>query len=681
MNLLSITSIFLAISTVPTWQKCSFPSYIRQKRKEGGWSGWTFETMYGNFSRHWIERKEVQATRPDELTFTLRSQSNSYCRRGDSCFKTTLLYKWECLDARPHHLFVIKEIRSNSITLVCARLRPLDGRNIIKVSSAEITYSTMKICNSDVDLSHHGWPWIAAPQRTWVPCPKLGGFLFHQFHNNANKPTCSYAWKTSRMESECVTTEGLLMFFPTPSCNPFSDHKEKFARFQCWGNWTHKKNSFVILGYDFDPAHYVLKLPRHLPTSENEIASATMYNRVNLKISSDGQWNGSTLQFQLTRSQSGTCIDENIGCDKVVARKKCHHRKYKSYCKKSCNLCHLAPSEEPECEIPEYLRGSWTWYESNFYDNVQIRRNEVIFRLFGKFVCKSINEEKRSFLLITTSRNGCLPRLICLNIKKLDYEVLLLKISHTTLDPDSSFERLCDFREDRQPIGSTIHSSGYKILLPENKGWFNNCGLDGSISANFNLAKGGVTCDGTLSDWNRRSCGSSDTLNTQTKSCSDYSKHNYYYKCEAFYKINSDQSYLITSYGRHEPYKYNCWVIDSIVHSAPYPTWIQAARMRDAQCSLSSARQLVDTTEVDITVQMHKDHREKVCEGPAPILPNTTRKNISTRDDSYQPPKRENGPTTYEESKEILNSSRVISLDIFHLLAVTIPVILLQYDR
>lgn len=78
------------------------------------------------------------------------------------------------------------------------------------------------------------------------------------------------------------------------------------------------------------------------------------------------------------------------------------------------------------------------------------------------------------------------------------------------------------------------------------------------------------------------------------------------YKCEAFYKINADQSYLITSYGRHEPYKYNCWVIDPVVHSTPYPTWIQAARMRDAQCSLSSARQLVDTPAVDMTVQMHK---------------------------------------------------------------------------
>lgn len=95
------------------------------------------------------------------------------------------------------------------------------------------------------------------------------------------------------------------------------------------------------------------------------------------------------------------------------------------------------------------------------------------------------------------------------------------------MDTERSFERLCHFRDDREPIGSVIHSSNYKVLLPEDKGWFNNCGLDGSISASFNLAKGGVTCDGTLSDWNKRDCGPSDSLRTHTKSCSDYSQHNH----------------------------------------------------------------------------------------------------------------------------------------------------------
>lgn len=109
-----------------------------------------------------------------------------------------------------------------------------------------------------------------------------------------------------------------------------------------------------------------------------------MYNSVNLKISNNENWNGSVLQFQLTRSQSGTCIDENIGCGKVVARNRCHQRRYKSFCKKSCDFCHLAPSEKPECEMPEYLRGTWTWYESNFYDNVSVK--DVCFQTQTQYI-------------------------------------------------------------------------------------------------------------------------------------------------------------------------------------------------------------------------------------------------------------------------------------------------------
>ncbi|CAD5120220.1 DgyrCDS8792 [Dimorphilus gyrociliatus] len=181
--------------------------------------------------------------------------------------------------------------------------------------------------------------------------------------------------------------------------------------------------------------------------------------------------------------------------------------------------------------------------------------------------------------------------------------------AHTSFDKRASFDEMCLFRDDPKPIGRIIHSSSSKILLPDSKIAIKSCGLDGTIMTTFNFAKGGIHCDGTLSDWNRQECNPSNTLQMKTKSCSDTEQYNLDFNCEAYYKINKDKSYLITSYGKHKPLHYNCWVIDLTPIRGSQFSWIQAVRMRDAQCSLLHARELIDVSTVDVTVWLQKDTR------------------------------------------------------------------------
>lgn len=78
------------------------------------------------------------------------------------------------------------------------------------------------------------------------------------------------------------------------------------------------------------------------------------------------------FRLRLRRNYNGHCVDDNIDCDKIVIKNKCHIRKYSRYCEKSCGLCISSSSLNPSCEMPENIRGSWTWYEAHTYDTVKL---------------------------------------------------------------------------------------------------------------------------------------------------------------------------------------------------------------------------------------------------------------------------------------------------------------------
>ncbi|KAK2175588.1 hypothetical protein NP493_724g01016 [Ridgeia piscesae] len=324
---------------------------------------------------------------------------------------------------------------------------------------------------------------------------------------------CPKVWLPSRLESDCILGDGLVLTFPHTACSPLKDNRLEL-RLQCWGSWHEDGFLFVVAGEPRKMAQVVFRFPQNL-TGRRELTTKLFFSPVcptERDESPAALTSVKQLDLLMNRTEPGICYDDSIHCQELAADGKCAIHalyRYANFCKRSCGLCNLLPSPGAECRFPEEFYGDWMIFSDRRQERVSIHKGHVMFSSLGEFVCKGKHWNRDQYKMLSYYSNGCRPRYSCLNFVKEYDETLQFRMSKSSL-VDPSF-RMCDFKDDPPPLDGAIRSRRFKTLLPLSKMDENVCGLNGIIRIRTAIQDGRV-CQGTLSDWSARSCSSGSRL-------------------------------------------------------------------------------------------------------------------------------------------------------------------------
>ncbi|CAD5120232.1 DgyrCDS8804 [Dimorphilus gyrociliatus] len=463
------------------------------------------------------------------------------------------------------------------------------------------TASEAELSCTHLEKSKH--PWIIWPMKTYSPCPIIGSWDFRSYSKKDSQlkvrtQFCPSERIPSRMESECMSGEGIQFIFPNKSCDFITNGKSKEIRLYNWGNWTEGDVIYFVLG-SAHHAHYIMSFRDMRTLSRNATdaySNEVMIHFYSYPVLPSEVNHVPHIQLRANKSSTGMhgiCFDVDKNCKERAEKGLCSKEKF--YCQLSCKSCNDRYSNFNECQFGNVDKTrEWYFYRGDKKKKIIINSNGIarIDDFKQKFFCKAWNpnsgQDYPQYKVMTTFNNGCRPRYSCLEISTsiTDGQLHSYRLSSSIINNYSSDVVCKKFKDDSTPLKDEIRSKERLSLFPVNDARYtpNMCSLNGTfrvaIVAYMNeLVKGkSGHCTGTISDLNP-SCSPTNRLRLKTEPpClqNNFSQE-IDFTCVGFTQVGK-HTLLITKEDSFAA-KFICWIIFRGVSDG-----VTIYKLKDANC-------------------------------------------------------------------------------------------------
>ena len=273
-------------------------------------------------------------------------------------------------------------------------------------------------------------------------CPRLGGFLMRVFDMHGSEiKNCPNDYPSPRFDMECTIGEGLQLTPTDPQCRNYDFSGDPGAKMFCIANWIEDRFMFSILV----PAHSIsvnsfqcLRLNKDDPTSE----PAVIFLDSVCKTTQPNNQTDSFLTLELRRKNvENICDDTSDQCDTSVID--CTKLKHWSTCMKTCKRCPV--TGKVVLPTSKQIRGRWILQKYANKSIIHIDQYNFIFPGLGTFHAYSNKPDKSCiryttifknsspYVLAQMPGNGCSPRVMQFNMKRISKSVAILHISGTSV--------------------------------------------------------------------------------------------------------------------------------------------------------------------------------------------------------------------------------------------------------
>ncbi|ELU03525.1 hypothetical protein CAPTEDRAFT_201014 [Capitella teleta] len=384
------------------------------------------------------------------------------------------------------------------------------------VSVKEEEFEADVLCADD-SLELDPWPLIWPGETdTYHACPLTGGYDFYMHDNKNKETTCENSHLKPRMESECMTGEGLTLDFRSFECRGRIEMELKQTLY-CLGTWNEEDYTYSVVTDNDDlwPKLWVLRFSLH----RDQKFSARLYNDIAVDIDSAFTENYFELHFEqayypsLCENEASPCLD----CDINNA----------FYCQKTCHTCD-ALRDVDSCEFDVPSQGEWQEISHQGNRDIAVTSSMIYADDMLPLQCFDLHtdvwyEDKNYRAVATVFKNGCKPRYTCVEFVRISTSVLMYRISQNLIWPQKlilSGQDVCaeeQFRDDPKPLSGEFRSKGLRPLLKK-KGVGQHhptvsCGISGKFLLDAKMMHRSMNCTAYL-----EACSSSHTFSLQTDS-------------------------------------------------------------------------------------------------------------------------------------------------------------------
>lgn len=440
---------------------------------------------------------------------------------------TEMHYARKCIAKMGDNKFMVRHEEPGKLaTYVCIEFVKR-GISIVQIRESEYRPELdLQFCQ-DHRLDINPWPLILRLriEDEYVLCPLQGGYNMKITNANGMPNGCNMKALPMRLESECISGEGMVFDFRSKSCLQGTP-MDISTNIICVTEWWDSGYTFTIVR---SHKGQVWCLRTNNGTeNRDEITSELFFDLVCARGPKDfmgwtrssggagggrktghaGNQRHDTISFitmNLERvTHTNLCQDEYKECSHMACPKYIENE-----CPLSCRKCspRMPP---PVCSFPSSLRG--VWYQRDYDGGRVIHIGESTFHIerVGNFKCISLNKvstrSEGRYSVVSTFRNGCRPRYSCIQIKDISPMVMGYVLSSSygwpLLDEELKKSICADqrFVPDVKPIRDTYRSfpdSLKPIVSRSRYSQFEDCGFRTSYEIRLAL-KPGVGCYGSM---------------------------------------------------------------------------------------------------------------------------------------------------------------------------------------
>ena len=440
------------------------------------------------------------------------------------------------------------------------------------------------------------WPMVFPSLRTrYVPCGLPGGYSVDIADGESGYYVCSDIYPRPRLESECLTGEGIKLDFKEAVCIPKGLAMVVKQQLYCLATWKDGRNTFIVLTDNaYAPHTWMLRV------SDIQKQRFTGYLLRDVVADNDDiiSMSKGYIRIDFVRNVVDSLCPTELEPIKQGCLKKSCHYKYAESCSRHCNSCNITSSEE-NCSFDEDLWGSWIDHQTNWFPHpshkkrkITITKSNITINGFSSFMCPNLNglsTAMRRTPVVRTFENGCTPRYACVHLHKVSQSILRYRLSQSTLWPllqgVNNHHEICkneNFRFDVLPLIETYRNVFEKNLISSTiKRTSVNCNIRTHFTFKAYFADG-RRCYGSISE----KCNNSNVMALELNNC--VGRRNFqYFNCLASFEesgVGNDKSnyrILITE-SQQNPDETMCWIINV---NMPYGNKVNMYMLAASECN------------------------------------------------------------------------------------------------
>ena len=445
---------------------------------------------------------------------------------------------------------------------------------ILKWSMSESTnHMADDICN-DENLASSKWPliWSHYEKTHYQTCPLIGGFNMKIYDNDREKHLCDNYWLSPRLDSECMTGEGMSLEFRHFECMGKLGMKMKQA-LVCLGSWEEGGYSYTVLsnGDRLWPKLWLMRVSSTF--NRQQEFNVNVYQDIQEHTVDETDTGRKFYTLTLTEKViESVCEDEGneVMCN-VDNTEECNDLQ-QMYCKKSCGMC---DTEVETCAFDETFEGTWETVESNAKKTqvtvgdmytVSTKTEVVQFKCMNTSYNKQL-QTRNMYPMVASFDNGCKPRYSCLEMVARSQSVMSSRMSQNTVWPDSTEVRvMCseDNFEDNLELTGNSMATKYphamvKTELEKGEGRTGHCDIrfqkyhlkSDSAENSWTII---TVMNNTLIRNNTCSMDETDEINTAHGIMNDW-------QCLAYYHEGSTEFVVVESLSSQMFPRSQCWIL------------------------------------------------------------------------------------------------------------------------
>ncbi|KAL8591552.1 hypothetical protein ACOMHN_055519 [Nucella lapillus] len=478
------------LNEVNTAHACTFPDFLQWRE--------------GDVEFNWHSR--IRNGRIRESAYSIRHNVIEVSH-STSALKPV---RWKCaLTYHEKYLVKRQDPDTSRSYSACVKFLQRSSSIVQLMWSRESNTPDPTLCDEN-NLALDPWPLVSFKflMDDFTPSPFQGGFNMRITDSESGENGCNYMHRPMKLESDCITGEGVILDFISRSCVPEVGTFLVRQRTLPVAAWEYKGDHYVILRRRDAKDLFCLRMPVAGKDHMNaflftDLACMTEQSPYLLNVPTSRGIRYLVLHLQRYVYRK-LCDDEYPQCSAVTCSSYIRHE-----CQKSCAVCDVS-RPPPTCSYPRRYRGRWIQTDIDGVRQVTINDTDLVMDKVGNFRCVTYPDsparKTRMYTTVSMFANGCRPRYTCIKLKRLGPSVLRYTLSRSSVWPDLEKDfgqAVCaskQFAADPKPINDlyrTAEDTGKPVVsnvaVPERV----PCNLSSSFTITATLPNGSV-CLGHL---------------------------------------------------------------------------------------------------------------------------------------------------------------------------------------
>ena len=563
---MTVVVTVMLVEMVPLSTACSFPPF-----------------MQNGTDRDWRSHVKDQF-----MEFQQRIVVSDHIMDVQSTDNSVPSYKRFCLQDEPGEKYLVahEEAGQQGNRYTCMQFVKRT-HNVVQLKVANISERMDRSLCDDSNMRLEEWILIDRSHITEdrQMCPLQGGFSIVIYDRVTARGICDSYQGHTRLESECVSGEGLLFHFRHVKCVPQHVYMYARQRTLCLAHWTEGMYTFMLIKHDVndyiwmfryqtfygDQAHgdsFVALLLNDLVAEQVGQVTQTR-NYVRLSCARDQPLSVNSLcvdDYEICAHRREPCP---VGDDDGLALT----------CPRSCGVCNA--SRPAVCNFPTRLQG--TWQEVTHSGVVSLSVNSTILTVRGHmeetFHCIQWDPPRQSqegshteLMLVSDYNNGCKPRYTCARFLQKGTNTLFFGLSENQQWPftDSVSDpidcRSFEYTQDTSLYPNPFRGRRSKMLFSSSAQTPVPCGLPSDMHTFTVNLRDGSQCSSTLTE-----NPDGTTLILTMSQCPENTLiQDTSFMCIESSRMLPNNDFLIITRTARNPGVAHCWIFPRKPHSTIY---------------------------------------------------------------------------------------------------------------